>query len=70
MKFSKDKYKVLHLEWSNPMQQNSPVLNWLESSSAEKYLGVLVLNMEQQCSLAAKKVRFIRGQISKCLFST
>lgn len=70
MKFSKDKCKVLHLEWSNPVQQNRLVLNWVESSFAEKYLGVLVLSINQQRSLAAKKVNFILGQISKCLPST
>ncbi|KFV84373.1 hypothetical protein N308_15990, partial [Struthio camelus australis] len=57
MKFHKGKCKVLHLGRQNPMQQYRLGVDLLESSSAEKDLGVLVdnkLNVSQQRALVAK----------------
>lgn len=56
--FSKGKRKVLHLGKNNLRHQYMLGANQMESSSAEKNLGVLVdtkLMMNQQCTLAAKK---------------
>ncbi|GAB0203189.1 hypothetical protein GRJ2_002784500 [Grus japonensis] len=44
MKFNKDKCKVLHLEKHNPGVQHRLGSTWLESSSVERNLGVLVYN--------------------------
>ncbi|GAB0184084.1 mitochondrial enolase superfamily member 1 [Grus japonensis] len=68
MKFIKGKCKILHLARNNPTHQYMLGITWLESSFAEKALGVLVdtkLNMSQQCALVAKNTNGFLGCISR-----
>ncbi|KAJ7408112.1 RNA-directed DNA polymerase from mobile element jockey-like protein [Willisornis vidua] len=72
MKFKKAKRQVLHFGHNNPVEYYRLATEWLESSQAERDLGVMIdrkLNMSQQYAQVAKKANGILSCITNSVTS-
>ncbi|KAF7243728.1 Receptor tyrosine-protein kinase erbB-4 [Varanus komodoensis] len=72
MTFKVDKCKVLHLGHRNGCHKYRLGDKWLESSTCERDLGVLVdcrLNMSQQCDAVVKKANATLGSMARSVAS-
>ncbi|KFV48635.1 hypothetical protein N341_08047, partial [Tyto alba] len=72
MKFNKAKCKMLHMDRDNPKHKHWLGDEWIESSPAEKDLGVLVdgkLNMSQKRALTVHKANCTLGCIKRIVAS-
>ncbi|KAF7245694.1 RNA-directed DNA polymerase from mobile element jockey [Varanus komodoensis] len=72
MAFNVDKCKVLHLGHENGCHKYRLGDKWLESSTCERDLGVLVdcrLNMSQQCDAVVKRANATLGCIARSVAS-
>jgi len=72
MTLNKPKRRILRLGQSNAGHKSKLGEEWLESSPAERHLGLLVdtrLNITQQCALAAERANCIWGCIKHSIAS-